>query len=106
MGFRSTLVSQDSIIKWPKWFMRKWDSILWFGTTGVFASKAEYKAYGLLEPLPKDVQKALRRQWKDISDFQYILFHEDGTATRITVREDGIDEEDMEVTKREQKISQ
>ncbi len=60
MGFFNSFVSRDLAIKRPGWFIKKYKSYVHFNkdARGVIASNNEWKTYGVLADLEKDIQKA------------------------------------------------
>jgi len=103
MGFRSTFTTEDcNRIEWPDWFVNKYSCAVWFneisnGFTpmprvprGTISSKNEQKAYGFLDELHLDIQKAIQWDALDIESFILVFLHECGGITRCQIERDKI----------------
>lgn len=92
MGFRSTFTTEHYGIKWPDWFVEKWQKAIHFpdGHSGAISSKHEAKTYGLWEDLPDDLQKAI--PWDDfgLKEFVMVYLHECGGITRCQIERNAI----------------
>lgn len=90
MGFRSTVMSEDYVIEWPKWFKKKYDYLV--PTEGMLLLDHEIKPY-LAEEFGEDVQKALletRPELLEGDGYTMIWLHECGGITKVQVMTDRI----------------
>lgn len=92
MGFRSTFTTEDYTIKWPAWFIEKYGKHIWFAREdcGALHSKGEAKTYGLWEPLPEDIQRAVNWESFGLEWFVLVYLHECGGITRCQIGKDSI----------------
>lgn len=90
MGFRSTFVTEDSLVAWPDWFVEKYASTINFHAEkkGSISSNAEWKTYGIWAELHKDIQKLI--DWDNRENFVMVFLHECGGITRCQIEKDVI----------------
>jgi hypothetical protein len=84
MGFRSTVISEDTFMDWPEWFVEKYKGMLHLDRSGPLASRYESKAR---EGLVDDVSKAVVGKFS--KPFVLVFLHECGGITRVQIDPDG-----------------
>ena len=89
MGFRSTFVSNDTAIKWPKWFVESWVKYIHFreDCSGAISSKYEGKTYGVYQDIPEQIQKVINGDCGEFApdSIELIFFHECGGVTKCLI---------------------
>ena len=97
MGFKTTIITEDyGEIKLPKWFIKKWKRLYYFGETynGVkdvllVSSKREVKMYnGSQEEILIDLQKIVKKE--NMNNLIIVMLHECGGITRVQIEKDKI----------------
>lgn len=92
MGVRSTFVLQESCIKWPDWFVKKYNAYVHFPELkdgGVIASKLSYKTYGVFSCLHEDIQKSVN--WDESEEYIVLIWlHKCGGITRVEISKNKI----------------
>ena len=89
MGFRSTFTTLDVGVKWPDWFVQKYQPTISFGNR-CLSSKLEAKAYHSWPDLPEDIQKAIDWDNYVFKWFVLVYLHECGGVTRVQIEQDRI----------------
>lgn len=92
MGFRSTFTTEDTGIKWPEWFVSKYQNTIIFHPTGVGAihSRQECKMYLAWASLYSDIQKAIDWSEPYRKNLVMVFLHECGGITRCEISKDAI----------------
>ena len=91
MGFRSSVIVEETNIKWPKWFVEKYKEYVHFSTnSGAIATIGEKKLYSTLAHLFKDIQKVLRTNTNYPQQLNAAELHECGGVTRVEIHLDKI----------------
>ncbi len=90
MGFRTVFVTEDCPVKWPDWFIKKYQASIYIDDKGCLSSKREHKLYFTWEDLEEDIRKAI--DWKDMPRKRFIVvyMHECGGIVKAEIRENGI----------------
>lgn len=89
MGFRSTFVTEDNVVRWPDWFREKYANFAHVPAEGVLSSKMECKTYFTWDGLAEDIRKAIdwaERDWP----FVFVWLHECGGITRVEIHQGGV----------------
>lgn len=104
MGFRTVMITADTGMELPKWFLNKWDKQFHFGVSRLddegkqvlntmpIASKFERKYYASKEEdIFTDLQKALKENKEPYpEEFEIVLFHECDGITKVHIGKDFI----------------
>lgn len=87
MGFRSTFTIEQLSIKFPDWFIEKYESTISFDNS-VISPKSECKTYCVWEDLDTDIQKVIIEN--NIDKIVLVYLHECEGITKVIISKNSI----------------
>lgn len=87
MGFRSTFTTEQLLIKFPSWFIEKYESTINFDNF-VISPKSECKTYGVWRDLDVDLQEVIIEN--NIDKIVLVYLHECEGITKVIIKKDSI----------------
>ena len=87
MGFRSTFTIESYALKYPSWFIEKYESTINFNDS-IISPKSECKTYSAWEDLDIDIQKVIIEN--NIDKIVLVYLHECEGITKVIINKNSI----------------